>query len=109
MDLPVVVTGALNVTLDSCAHALIKSGLGDTKIEFQSLPYSSVGTSAGFIAECEEGADRIDYVFVGDEVKVLRYGVLSDQNWVALSRSYRSRAPACVYISKPILICWVFV
>jgi hypothetical protein len=68
----------------------------------------AVATSGGFIVEFEEITDRIDYVFVGDEVKVRRYGVLSDPNWASLSRSYRSPAPTRFCVSKTIPICWFF-
>jgi hypothetical protein len=68
-----------------------------------------VASSGGFIVEFEESTDRIDYVFIGDEVKVLRYGVLSDRNGVSLSRSYRSFVLTRLCVSKTILICWFFV
>jgi endonuclease/exonuclease/phosphatase family metal-dependent hydrolase len=78
-DLPMVVTGDFNVTPDSDAYATMTSGLADTKFESRTLPHGPDGTFGGFTVELGESTDRIDYVFVGDGVKVLRYGVLSDQ------------------------------
>lgn len=78
-DLPVVVTGDFNLTPDTDAYATMTSGLDDTKFKSESLPHGPDGTFGGFTVELGESTDRIDYVFVGDGVKVLRYGVVSDQ------------------------------
>lgn len=77
--LAVVVTGDFNVTPDSDAYATMISGVEDTKFNSESVPHGPDGTFAGFTVELGERTDRIDYVFVGGDVKVLRYGVLSDQ------------------------------
>lgn len=77
--LAVVVTGDFNVTPDSDAYATMITGLEDTKLKTESTPHGPDGTFGGFTVELGESMDRIDYVFVGDEIKVLRYGVLSDQ------------------------------
>ena len=77
--LPMVVTGDFNVTPDSDAYATMTSALADTKFESESLPHGPDGTFGGFTVELGETTKRIDYVFVGDGIKVLRYGVLSDQ------------------------------
>lgn len=77
--LAVVVTGDFNVTPDSDAYATMITGLEDTKLKSESIPHGPDGTFGGFTVELGESMDRIDYVFVGDDVKVLRYGVLSDQ------------------------------
>lgn len=78
-DLAVVVTGDFNVTPDSDAYATMTTGLKDARLKSESTPHGPSGTFGGFTVELGESMDRIDYVFVGDEVKVLRYGVLSDQ------------------------------
>jgi|TARA_B110000971_G_scaffold32111_1_gene29639 endonuclease/exonuclease/phosphatase family metal-dependent hydrolase len=72
-------TGDFNVTPDSDPNASMTSALADTKFESESLPHGPDGTFGGLTVELGKSTQRIDYVFVGDGVKVLRYGVLSDQ------------------------------
>ncbi|MFK7865536.1 MAG: endonuclease/exonuclease/phosphatase family protein [Pseudohongiellaceae bacterium] len=77
-NLPVVVTGDFNVPPTSEAYQTMTSALNDSKMISDSMPHGPEGTFGGFTAELDEANERIDYVFVGSDTKVLRYGVLSD-------------------------------
>ena len=75
--LPVFLTGDFNLTPDAGAIALIREKWNDARLATLSPPYGPVGTFEGFDFNAPL-KDRIDYIFVNDEVRVLRYGVLSD-------------------------------
>lgn len=77
--LPIVVTGDFNVPPSSEAYQTMTSSLLDARARSNSEPYGPAGTFAGFTAELDEENERIDYVFINEKFKVLRYGVLSDQ------------------------------
>lgn len=78
-NLPVVVTGDFNVPPESEAYATMTSMLLDSKLESVSEPHGPEGTFGGFTVRVGDTGDRIDYVFVAEGIKVLRYGALSDQ------------------------------
>jgi endonuclease/exonuclease/phosphatase family metal-dependent hydrolase len=75
--LPVFLTGDFNLTLDAKAITLIRSQWKDSRLASLSPPYGPVGTFEGFDFNSSL-KNRIDYIFVNDKVRVLRYGVLSD-------------------------------
>jgi endonuclease/exonuclease/phosphatase family metal-dependent hydrolase len=74
---PVVLCGDFNLPPSSEPIALIKDKLKDAYEVTLSAPYSSVATFHGFSYD-DPPRDRIDYVFVSSDVKVLRYGALTD-------------------------------
>ncbi len=74
---PVILMGDLNSTPDSEPYRILVSGLKDTRQLSQLPPYGPVGTFNGFKYEVP-AVDRIDHIFVGEGVSVLRHGTLSD-------------------------------
>lgn len=75
--LPVILTGDFNLTPDTEPIQLIKKYLSDCREVTVEPPYGPIGTFQNF-QPGTEGENRIDYIFVNDQVKVLKYGVLSD-------------------------------
>ena len=73
----VVLCGDFNLPPDSTPIALIQSKLHDAFRVTEQPPYSSVATYHGFTYD-DPPRDRIDYVFVSHDLKVLRYGGLTD-------------------------------
>ena len=74
---PVVLCGDFNLPPSSGPIALIRERLHDAFQVSEQAPYGSVATYHGFSYDDPPG-ERIDYVFVSDGVKVLRYGGLTD-------------------------------
>uniref|UniRef100_UPI003217E59E endonuclease/exonuclease/phosphatase family protein n=1 Tax=uncultured Draconibacterium sp. TaxID=1573823 RepID=UPI003217E59E len=80
---PVILTGDFNLTPDQKPISLIKEYLSDSREISEEPAYGPVGTFNAFKwdAPLEK---RIDYIFVNDRVKVLKYAVLTDnkeQRW----------------------------
>jgi len=73
---PVMLTGDFNLTPESEPIIRIKKYLADSRDISAEPPYGPVGTFNGF-KPGTEGNHRIDYIFVNDGVKVLKYAVLS--------------------------------
>jgi endonuclease/exonuclease/phosphatase family metal-dependent hydrolase len=74
---PVVLCGDFNLPPDSAPLGLITEKLKDA-FEVSALPpYGSIATYHGFTYD-DPPRERIDYVFVSPDVKVLRYGALTD-------------------------------
>jgi endonuclease/exonuclease/phosphatase family metal-dependent hydrolase len=73
---PVVVTGDFNATPESEPYALMTDGFADARLVSEMPPYGPGTTWNGF--EALAPGRRIDYVFVGDGVRVLRYGELAE-------------------------------
>ncbi len=73
----VVLCGDFNLAPISEPILLIQSKLNDAFKVSEQPPYSSVATFHGFTYD-DSPKERIDYVFVSDDVKVLRYGGLTD-------------------------------
>jgi endonuclease/exonuclease/phosphatase family metal-dependent hydrolase len=76
-DLPVVLCGDFNLPPGSGPIGVIREKLQDSYRISEQPPYGSVATYHGFTCDDPPG-ERIDYVFVSDGVKVLRYGALTD-------------------------------
>ncbi len=73
----VVLCGDFNLNPSAEPISLIKRKLNDAFQVSELPPYASVSTFHGFTYDDPPG-ERIDYVFVSREVKVLRYGGLTD-------------------------------
>jgi endonuclease/exonuclease/phosphatase family metal-dependent hydrolase len=73
----VVLCGDFNLPPSSEPIALISKQLDDAFRVSQQPPYGSVATYHGFTYD-DPPKERIDYVFVSDQVRVLRYGGLTD-------------------------------
>lgn len=73
----VILCGDFNLPPSSEPIALIKGSLLDAFKVSEQPPYGSVATFHGFTYD-DPPQQRIDYVFVSGEVKVLRYGGLTD-------------------------------
>ena len=72
-----VLCGDFNLPPSSEPIAMIREKLHDAFLVSALPPYGSVATFHGFSYDDPPGK-RIDYVFVSDQVKVLRYGALTD-------------------------------
>ncbi len=76
-DLPVFLTGDLNLTPGELPISLLKKYLNDSRDISEEPPYGPAGTYCGF--KLDSPLDRrIDYIFTRGDVKVQKYGVLSD-------------------------------
>jgi endonuclease/exonuclease/phosphatase family metal-dependent hydrolase len=76
-DLPVIFAGDLNATPETEAVTTVKSLLSDASEVTQEPAYGPTGTFNGF--NFNSPLDRrIDYIFTSKQIKVLKYGVLSD-------------------------------
>jgi len=73
----VVLCGDFNLPPDSAPVGLITEKLKDAFNVSELPPYASVATYHGFTYD-DPPRERIDYVFVSQDVKVLRYGALTD-------------------------------
>ena len=81
-DNPVFCTGDFNATPEQEPIQLIyKDGkLKDSYLISKQPPYGTVGTFQGFKMNASM-KDRIDYVWVTDDITVLKYGTLNDQQY----------------------------
>jgi len=75
--LPVILTGDFNLTPDQRPITLITKELYDSKTISKETPYGPSGTFNGFDFNSLL-QDRIDFIFVNDQIEVKQYGVLSD-------------------------------
>jgi endonuclease/exonuclease/phosphatase family metal-dependent hydrolase len=76
-EAPVVLCGDFNLPPDSEPVGLITTKLRDAFDVSELAPYGSIATYHGFTYD-DPPRERIDYVFVSPDVKVLRYGALTD-------------------------------
>lgn len=76
-NLPVILTGDFNLTPEQEPVSVITSKLKDSKAVSQKAPYGPEGTFNSFKFDAPM-KNRIDYIFVNDQIDVLRYGVLTD-------------------------------
>lgn len=75
-DVPVIVTGDFNATPDSAPYAVMTNSLRDAFEATQTPHYGPTSTWNGF-DEIQPNR-RIDYIFVSNDVTVLRHGILSE-------------------------------
>jgi endonuclease/exonuclease/phosphatase family metal-dependent hydrolase len=73
----VVLCGDFNLPPDSAPVGLITEKLVDAFEVSELPPYGSIATYHGFTYD-DPPRQRIDYVFVSPDIKVLRYGALTD-------------------------------
>lgn len=76
-DGPVILCGDFNLPPDAEPIDLIRERLRDSYRVSEQPPYGSLSTFHGFTYDDPPGK-RIDYVFVSDDLKVFRYGGLTD-------------------------------
>jgi endonuclease/exonuclease/phosphatase family metal-dependent hydrolase len=76
-NLPVILTGDFNLTPDKEPISVITGQLRDSKSISEQAPYGPEGSFNSFKFDAPM-KDRIDYVFVNNQVDVLQYGVLTD-------------------------------
>lgn len=76
-DHPVICLGDFNSTPDTEQIATMRRALDDARQISETAPYGPVATFNGFQWDVVP-RDRIDYVFVSRQVRVLKYGALSD-------------------------------
>lgn len=76
-DRPVICIGDFNTTPDSEPIDIMRRALRDARESSRTPPYGPVGTFNGFRwdALLEQ---RIDYIFVSRQIRVLRYATISD-------------------------------
>jgi endonuclease/exonuclease/phosphatase family metal-dependent hydrolase len=77
LDLPVVLTGDFNLTPETEPIILLKKYMNDSREVSEEKPYGPVGTFNSFDWNAPM-ENRIDYIFVLGEIKVLKYAVLTD-------------------------------
>jgi endonuclease/exonuclease/phosphatase family metal-dependent hydrolase len=77
-NLPVFLTGDLNLTPDQEPVIQLKSYLYDAREISEEPPYGPVGTFNGFKLDADLTSRRIDYIFVRGDIRVLKYAALSD-------------------------------
>jgi endonuclease/exonuclease/phosphatase family metal-dependent hydrolase len=75
--LPAILTGDFNLTPDQEPILLIKKYLSDARDISQEPPYGPTGTFNGFKWDAPL-KERIDYIFVNGNIKVLKYAILTD-------------------------------
>lgn len=75
--LPVILMGDFNLTPDKEPISVITSELNDSRSISKKAPYGPVGTFNSFKFDAPM-KDRIDYVFVSNQIEVKRYAVLTD-------------------------------
>ena len=76
-NLPEILTGDFNLTPEQAPIAIITKELKDSRSISKKAPYGPSGTFNNFEFNSLL-KDRIDYVFVNDQVEVKQYAVLSD-------------------------------
>jgi endonuclease/exonuclease/phosphatase family metal-dependent hydrolase len=76
-NLPVILTGDFNMTPEQAPIATITTELKDSRAISKKPPYGPSGTFNGFDFNSPL-KERIDYVFVSDQVTVKDYAILSD-------------------------------
>jgi endonuclease/exonuclease/phosphatase family metal-dependent hydrolase len=74
---PVVLCGDFNLPPDAGPIVLIRETLKDASQVSELAPYGPASTFHGFTCDDPPG-ERIDYVFVSEGIRVLRYGTLTD-------------------------------
>lgn len=75
-NLPLILTGDLNLVKSSVPVQLILKDLNDAMDKTTTPHYGPVATSGGF--DVKEMRNKIDYIFINDKVTVLRHGTLTD-------------------------------
>ncbi len=78
-DDPVFCVGDFNSTPDSEPIKTMKSALFDSREVSETSPYGPAGTVSGFSIDTDLNK-IIDYVFVSNNITVLKYGILTDHN-----------------------------
>jgi endonuclease/exonuclease/phosphatase family metal-dependent hydrolase len=78
-NLPVILMGDFNVTEENVAYQeIIKEGnFRDSHFNSKNIFYGSSGTFNGFKWDLEP-TQRIDYIFVSPNLKISRYGILTE-------------------------------
>jgi len=76
-NLPVILTGDFNLTPDEEPIKMLKEYLSDSREVTEEKPYGPVGTFNSFDWNAKM-ENRIDYIFVHGQIKVLKYAVLTD-------------------------------
>jgi endonuclease/exonuclease/phosphatase family metal-dependent hydrolase len=82
---PCIMMGDFNSTPQSEPYAILCSGFRDSYSLSKSIPAGPAGTIMGFDGVANPGR-CIDYIFVKNDIDVMRYAVLSD-NWNGRSPS----------------------
>jgi endonuclease/exonuclease/phosphatase family metal-dependent hydrolase len=77
-NLPVILTGDLNLTPDKEPIDLLKKYLRDSYEASEEPPYGPVGTFNGFKTDADLSNRRIDYIFVHGGIEVMKYAALTD-------------------------------
>ncbi len=74
--LPFILTGDFNAAKESAPIRILMNTLIDSRNISETPPYGPEGTSGGF--EVKEKTRTIDYIFVNEQVRILRHGHLSE-------------------------------
>ena len=79
-EYPLVLTGDFNFTDDKEGYAIITEQFRDARDHAQLAPHGPEATIYGGFEVTHEPGRRIDYIFVSDQWKVMKFATLSD-NW----------------------------
>ncbi len=74
---PVICVGDFNSTPETVQIKTMQASLNDAFKVTEMPPYGPVGTFNNFNFNASM-KDRIDYIFVSNNIRVLKYGVLTD-------------------------------
>ncbi|WP_026896851.1 endonuclease/exonuclease/phosphatase family protein [Daejeonella oryzae] len=74
---PVILSGDLNTQPETRPISTLKTFLSDAKDISKAKPYGPEGTFSAFNFNAEL-KERIDYIFVNDQIDVMKFAVLSD-------------------------------
>ncbi len=78
-DVPFILTGDFNVPDDSEPYNLLASAFNDAKVVSQHGHYGPKGSWSTFSVCGDTKLDRrIDFIFVHDDIKVIKHAILSD-------------------------------
>ena len=77
-NLPVILTGDFNLTPNEEPILLIKKYMLDSREVSEMPPYGPVGTFNGFDINADLSGNRIDYIFIHGNIRVLKYAALTD-------------------------------
>lgn len=75
---PVILTGDFNTVPKSIPYNIIVNILNDSYLITKTYPYGPDGTSSGFSVCQDIKLNRIDYIFVSNDIEVIFYANLTD-------------------------------
>jgi len=75
---PIILTGDFNTVPESIPYNIIVNILNDSYLITKTYPYGPEWTSSGFSVCRDDKLNRIDYIFVSNDIEVIFYANLTD-------------------------------